>query len=382
MEENKNPGESSGRKENTPAKKPDHDAVEKEILEDLNNNSRYKKFYDRYNSSSVESFKTHYAGKKAFAILYGEMYEGIENGMMLRYKEMAEDHIWRIQQRKLFDLQCRWRAEEIKIKEITLAVDFKVWEAKIEECTFITPISQDEFDLYMEYVRESDFEDVMDEIVESWQEYDDFKEQYLNNEADSFWFLKPTWYEFYEHHTGLSSLYYLDDVRGKKEKYYCVLSREHNMKMYEEANKNKPKPEEDNRPKLDYLDNDTVELFMNEYEEAKMINKIRAFEREMNHVDDEELRVAIETLQHAEVYTPINYNDDWREGIIKAAGEYEKEKLIEALPKAYNNYLFRINNGLGFGVNNKNRNQYLRDINTELILSGRRLSGEPEDFNF
>ena len=88
----------------------------------------------------MESFKKLYADKKAYALLYGDLYERIENKMALKYKEMAEEHIWRIQQRKLFDLQCRWRAEEIKLDGVELTVDFRIWEKKIDECPFITPI--------------------------------------------------------------------------------------------------------------------------------------------------------------------------------------------------------------------------------------------------
>ncbi len=381
MEENINPEKNSageGKMSSTDL----YERIKKEILNDLNTNQKYKSFYERYNQRNMERFKEYYAGKKAFAINHGDLYEGIENKMALMFKEMAEDHLWRIQQRKLFDIQCRWRAEEITLKDVVIIDDFRVWEKRISECPFITPISQDEFDLYMQFAEGSDYDDVIDEEATAWQEYDDFKEQYFNEEDGIYYTLKPYWYEYYEGKTGLSSLYLLDDVRGRKEEFYCNLAREEHRKKIDEMYKDKPKQPEDNRPEFDFYDMDNIYVFMEEFEDARLIDKLRAFENGMKYNDDPQFEKAMEILEYADPFTPIEFNEDWKDGIVNAAGEYTKRKLLEELPKAYNNYLFRLRNGLAFETGDNRRRDFIREGYAEQILRGRELNGEPKDFNF
>ena len=52
------------------------------------------------------------------------------------------------------------------------------------------------------------------------------------------------------------------------------------------------------------------------------------------------------------------------------------------MPRAYKNYLFRLNNGLAFEFTDKHGYDFIRDNYADLILRGRKLNGEPRDFNF
>ncbi|MCL5031113.1 MAG: hypothetical protein M1480_19075 [Bacteroidetes bacterium] len=382
MEENMNPEKNSTGEMKKPAAAYDYDKIKEEILNDLNNNQKYKSFFDEYNQMSIRRFKEYYSGKKAFAVYHGDLYEGVENNMTLMFREMAENHIWRIQQRKLFDLQCRWRAEEISLKGVTITADFKIWEKRIDDCPFITPISQEEFDLYMQFASESNYDDVIDEEANEWQEYEDFKEHYFNEESENYFTQRPCWYEFYENKTGLNSLHLLDDVRGRKEEFYCNLAREEDRKKYEETNKGKPVSTKDGRPEFDHLDKDVLDIFMEKFEDAKIINKMNAFENGTKYLDDIEFEQAMQILKYADPFTPVEFNEDWRAGIVNAAGEYTRRKLLEELPKAYRNYLFRLKNGLAFELYDKHGNDFIKEIYVDLILRGRILNGEPADFNF
>ncbi|HEX2983457.1 MAG TPA: hypothetical protein VHO28_07930, partial [Ignavibacteriales bacterium] len=103
-----------------------------EIIFDLKTNSIYKDFFGKYNKTSVESFINNYAFQKANLLKYGESYLLNEEKLFLTQKNKAELRLWEIQQKKLFNLQCQWRAGMISLPEIETSYDFKYWEKNIE----------------------------------------------------------------------------------------------------------------------------------------------------------------------------------------------------------------------------------------------------------
>ncbi len=372
----------SGDEKKEPPKQTDYKTIENEIKEDLDTNPKYKKYFEKFNKSSVERFKSNYIGRKRDVILYGGKALADEEHRILRYALLAEEYIWHIQQRKLFDLQCRWRAEEIKIKEIAISGEFTEWSEKIEICPFLTPINDEEFKLYMSFIESAKMEDISTNNMTMWQEYDEFKLQYTDIESDNYEYEIPGWYEYYENNTGLGSLYMLDDIRGRKEKFYMKIWREHYWKKWEEENRNKVKPEIDDRPSLKYYDDDVMTDFLRQFENGNFINRWHAYYKNRDDEDERELEYAVVTLSDASEEWPINYNKNWRQGILDAANEYTRKKLLEELPKAYKDYLFRIKSGLGFELHFQSKYSFGSSSNKERILDGRELNGEPRDFNF
>ncbi len=354
--------------------------LENQIRLDMDANPRYTAFFEGYETSSVKSFKFIYAYRKTKALLYGQHYKDEQDDNETMFTEMAEDKLWEIQQRKLFDLQIRWRAELIKIPEIEVTEDFKEWSEKIEICPFISPISQDEFNLYMSFIGNSSMKEI-DSRWYKWQEYEDFKQQYVNIDGEEYEEEIPAWYEYYEMKTGLGSLYMLEDIRGKKEEFYCNLRREEWRRKDELRNKDKPVPEPDNRPYLSNEDGKIIE-FMNRFEDAKTIGLMTARMKNEEVQDNREFNEAIETLRYTDEKVPVEFNEDWRQGVIEAANNYIKNKLLAELPKAYQRYVFRINNGLGFTPKEVDHSLDFNKLYKEMILRGRELNGEPRDFNF
>jgi len=385
MEEKENNSSGQG-DENKDKKKAltwsDQTRLEKEILNDLDTNPRYAEFLDRYSAISAKFFKDHFAHTKAEILINGARLLENEEYRVLRYSSMAEEYLWHIQQRKLFDLQCRWRADQIKINGIEISADFKEWSENIEECTFLTPITQDEFDLYMTFISTGKMEDIKTDYLTVWQEYESFKSQYMEPDDDDYVYQTPGWYEFYENTTGLGSLYLLDDVRGEKEEFYMEISRNYDNKKNDEKNADKPKPVIDQRPYMDYTNDEVILEFLKKYEDGNFIIKWQAYNNSFATEEDEMVDDALETLRSAVELCPINFNDSWRAGIIFAADEYIRKKLLEELPKAYNDYMFRVKSCLGFNKHFEKRYSHHASFEKEIILRGRELNGEPRNFNF
>ena len=57
-----------------------------------------------------------------------------------------------ILQKKLFDMQCLWRAEKIIIPEINVSSDFRYWEANIFNCPFIEPVTENEIEIILKHL--------------------------------------------------------------------------------------------------------------------------------------------------------------------------------------------------------------------------------------
>jgi len=121
--------------------------------------------------------------------------------------------------------------------------------------------------------------------------------------------------------------------------------------------------------------------FVNTFEDKETQEVFRKFGGEIDFDKyDEYLENDLETLANADKIVPIEGWFDWKEAIHKAAMKYRIEKIIEALPLAYQQYRINIDMGLAFETQ---KNQYsIENWYHENILRGRELNGEPRDFNF
>ncbi len=360
--------------------------LSEEYLKDLNENPKYKDFFEQFNASSVELFKESYAKDKADIAVRKEYFIHQCEDNESTFSVMASRLLWQIQQRKLFDLQCLWRAEQIEIPEITVSEDFKVQSENIEHCPFLPPITQIEYDRYISFLEQADFDDLFtyDRYFSDWQNYDDFKDYAADIESEYIGDEPPEWYQYYELVTGLSTLYNLPDIKGGKERKYADLARERDRKLWEEKNKNKQALPPDTRPRLDFFDREMKTEFIKRFEDYKTQYTYECNDTYYSVYDDRDLDDAIETLHLADRTVYLDPTLPWRESIIASANNYSKQRIIEAFPGVYKNYLFRIENHLEFEKKQKSMPIYLNssEILKGLILDGREILGEPRDFNY
>ncbi len=354
-----------------------------EYLKDINENPKYKEFFNQYNQASIERFKEYFAGEKASLVVNSKYYiDHVENAES-RFSFLAWEKLWEIQQRKLFDMQCLWRAKQIDIPEIKITNDFNYWSHKIEECLFLSPITSGEVERYVHFLENSSYDGIFNFDHTDWQEYDDFKQHYFDSESE-YVQEPPAWYEYYEAVTGLSSLYHLPNVRGEKEEKYIKIARDQRNAKEKEKNRNKPITPTDNKPDFYYYQEEELSKFINKFEEYKIQYARECREKWYDVYDDKDLEEAIETLKLADKPIHLDGKMEWHESIIAASNNYIKQKIIERFPVVYKSYLFRIQNGLAFEKERGWREgiDHVGDYFKELVLEGRELLGEPRDFNY
>ena len=361
--------------------------IRQQTEDELRSQSMYQEYFSQFNPHSVESFIKNYARRKALYLTRGQEYLNLQEQKDLKYKMLAEEALWAIQQKKLFNLQCQWRAEQVRLKGIEHTTQFLTLSANIQHCPFISPVSKAELDLYVKFLKSGKAYQVFG--FENWQDYDAFKAEaedcYLPGIDGPLEGRMPSWYRFFDEHMGTDYLLGLPDTRGEKEQKYRAVARKQQLK---EIKKSETIKLTDSRPFISIFDTTIVESFVKQFEDKRTLKYCKAVEEFQSQMDDNiELDDALETLRLASSKVNIRANTDWKEAVIDAARQYELSQVADALHAVHQEYNFRLENGISFpqSLSDKKREEYtysVSDLAKSQILLGRKIMGEDENMNF
>ncbi len=362
-----------------------------DFIDDLRANPLYRPWLEQFHPDSIPDFIRHYALEKVRVLRYGDNSTRWLQERITQYTDAAYERLWDIQRKKLFDLQCRWRAEQATVPGIDVSAEFEDWSSNsfIYRCPFLEPITPDEFELYCQFVATTaDFEDdVEGNDYADWQNYEEFKNEHQDQTDGGL--TMPEWYHFHNARCGTAVLMSLPDVRGTKEERYMEVARKAFQAKREKARAedaaaraaNPPDP----RPRLGYAEQEARSLeFAERFETGKVKRLFAAhYQANKNH-NVSGLEEALETLENAhEDLIAIEAHPDWRQAVIQAAANYRRQRLLEALPVVYDEYLTR----QSLGITHPPLTDYESTFRAakffkKQILKGRRLLGEPEDFSY
>lgn len=332
---------------------------------ELEDNPIIQAYFSRYSKQSVENFKKSYLDYKYRANYWKKLYSEESNRIRTQWIENAHQHLEIILQKKLFDLQCLWRANQIKLEGIEVCFDFTYWEKDILNCPFVE-INPDDIEMYQEFLRSGNLDS--DKIFYEWQDYD----QYREKEADL-----PEWYEYHNLRTGNQNLYVLPNLKGEKEEFYRFL-------YFEEKEKLTPSNSDFEPQKLYLSFYDEWMNFANEFEDEHqkiILQNMNEFDE--THEDNECYEQVFRKMIELNIPIPIESHNDFREALWKAYYNYFFEKIAEQLPLAFEQYQFTKSMNLKSSPHHDlDFYQDLCKTFREQILRGRYLNGEPQDFNF
>jgi hypothetical protein len=352
-------------------------ALKKQWRDELSRSVALQEFFKDYQPYSVEGFIDHLIGYKLLWHKYGDFYKEQNEKEALQWTTAAFEHLAIIQQKKLFDMQCLWRAEKITLPDIEICFDFNLWEHNILNCPFITPITEEDIDLYIQYLLQDNI--IEADSYESWQDYDGLKEAYLKDEENR---NMPDWYEFYNGRKGTGTYMLLPDIRGEKEEFYSDIARaaarEKNKASEEEFEKNR-----DKRQALSYYNDKFMNWYVSTFEDKLTQKRYKAYSaanRKQPLEEDIESHVRLLLTANEYEFVPIEAHHNWIEALERAVNKFRYKKIAEALPQAWEQYKMNLDMGIAFPKND--RMQDIRSLFLENILKGRALNGEPEDLNF
>lgn len=389
-----------------PAKKPYHDyhqqeadkhqqqaLVDEQVAEDLMSNPRYDAFFAPYQAQARAQFVRDYVRHRHLWTQYGDFYERHLAGQLTQFEEEAYVRMWDIQQKKLFDLQCEWRAELVTVPGVNTSADFDTLGGRIENCAVIPPITPVELEIYLDWVRQADYQEELQDNWGrfSWQHYEDVKGQLdpetdEENEGGFFFEQVSEWYEFHNQRTGNGRLLRLPNLRGQKEERYLDAWRDHNHAEREAAPPAAPAAAPDPRPAhipYDELQN-LLGTFAQQFESAALNRQRTSYEtaNPPSTWEDEELERVLIFLKDVDEPVPIAAGDDWRLALRQASYAFRKQKLLDSLPHAYEAYCQRQEWGIAQPACSEREPHSMATWYNKAILKGRKLLGEPKDFNF
>ncbi|MBI4930862.1 MAG: hypothetical protein HY841_08885 [Bacteroidetes bacterium] len=360
-----------------------------ETVKWLESDEKIQEYFKNFQSSSIQTFIHGYATQKSRWLSNKPANEKYLQNISVEYHEKALKCLEIIQQKKLFDKQCEWRAEQFTHPSIEISDDFSVWEHNVLNCPLIEPISQNDIDFFNEYLLSEREQELA--WLANWQDYDRYKDSFEHGgEDDDF----PQWYNYHDFKKGKTSPLLLPDIRGEKEKHYRSIGlAEQRRKREEELKNNPPAP----KP-LPYLWSGEKEMtaFMKEFEKDKSVFRAykiynMTYQKDMDDANEEEaalLERVDDAIYHLkdcyEQFPVFGLHSDWKSALIATAKHWVDVQTSRALPIVYDEYLFRQQCGIAHPLMEEQIKSYTYFANLvkEQILLGRELSGMPKDFNF
>ena len=319
-----------------------------DFANDLRTNERYKAFFSNYNEQSVDEFIKSYAKDKKKLHDRKEVHYKNAEFYRTEYLGEAESFLKIILQKKLFNLQCLWRANQIDLPFIEYTRDFQYFVSNIWQCPFIDPITETEVEIAIRFLREE--QDYTDPYFEYWQDYDGFKIWLNEREKDEADFkdlsevyyssseVMPFFYFYYDKCMKTSYLMNLPDIRWEKEKYYLEAVREKNARIYEEQlASGEVKPF--GLPSIYNYDEDEF-VAACEDEVTKELYEIDSYEIKYSIRDElkEDIIFLLQRRKMGEVIA-FEQHEDWFESVSQTVRNVKRRKTAEMLPYAYQTYM-------------------------------------------
>ncbi len=348
-------------------------------------------------SNTVESFGksygTAFANQRAYGASFGQWLED----QNLRFREKAEELLWQIQQKKLFDLQCRWRANQVTLPGVEIVEDFDYWNDRLHRCPFVPAITDEEFALYQAYAESSDFDE--DESCD--QDYDRYKQEQTGDPDDG-GIEMPEWYQFHNARTGAGALLLLPNVRGERQAHYEQVYQQHRAARSEVEKAAAPVAEvppppppppatPDPRPPLTWHDwhsenpkPDRAALdFLRRFADPGVLQHYKAV-ASTRFDDRAKVQRAFDVLLEVRETVTMVAHPNWREAIQLTAARYQREQTVAALTAVYEDYRLREQLNLAQAPYTEYPDQSYAVLVWEKmgVLKGRILSGEPATFDY
>ena len=356
--------------------------LKEKFTKELKENEKAKEYFKSYEENSVETFILQYIKQKVGLIEFQSIYTDEKYHIKeLKYREDTEKIFNIILQKKLWDIQLKWRAGQIDIKEIRISFDFYFWERHVSSCPFIPMVTETDIGLMKQFLKENN------ELERwySWQDYYDIMG--YNDDEDSGEI--PDFYDFYNMRMGTNSLMLLPNKRGKLEDYYANKGR----KYFSDQLKKNPPPKQPAyvSPNHIYSGFEEIYEFANVFETDKYFKELFVLHQKRVNYNNkrfelsETLHDAIEILSEADRPVPIQGSSDWIEAVIKCSKQYLNNILINELDVIYDEY--KMYRELGVSKSDDNLIQEFEEYeNTrnviKFIYKGRELCGEPQDLSF
>ncbi|NJN27687.1 MAG: hypothetical protein HC819_17825 [Cyclobacteriaceae bacterium] len=347
----------------------------KRITSEMKADERYISYFAPFEENSVNKFIEKYAEARTSLVVYGNFTKHRQESVIDDYHTGSWNALNEIQFKKLFDLECLWRAGQLThLRDVQVTMDFSRISKNILLYDGIPQVSRADIELYQQYLRQEPRQIVYSLNYSYYPDYEDVKNCPDNADTNN------EYLNFHNSLTGNNGLLLLPDVRGLKELKYLDAARDFNFSNTKTKNANNPAQ----RITKKYLPRSDEELirFGNHFGDKKAVNFIIDRLNWIKEKPDLIFTWAFEYLRDiAPEMVPIEAHEDWKKGMYFAAIKHRNEKISCLLPVVYEEYLLKKEMCM-LEASNTDQHSAISEIYKNGILQGRELLGEPRDFNF
>lgn len=362
------------------------------ILEQIQREKPFAEELSKYPAEQVAGFYESLADLKLFYLKSGKFYYDKKQSVESEWVETATDGLKEIQIKKVFDQHCLWDAGKLTLPGIAVNMDFYIHYKAPFNCPFIDPISDADYAIYIDYLKSNNYRmgDDLDML-----RYEDIRAIDKRDEEDCI----PEWFDFHNGRTGKGVYLSFPMARTEKEMFYrCFKSKMQDNKA-EAVPKTEPNLEQQPTtgaaqtpsdvaplPSIPHWDRKQIEFFVNSFEDKKTQAVYRKYQKMTKafYESEYDFQEMMATLsQHGEIW-PIKAHHDWREAFHNCYLSYKQHKIAEAMPLAYEQYKMYLEMKIPFELDAQDVEfgKHLSRIVRAQVLEGRRLNGEPADFNY
>lgn len=332
------------------------------LLEQLQNNHKCRAFLASYGQDSADDFLKHYVDEKYRMLQRSKEWRDPQRYNESYFRGRAEKFYWIIAQKKLFNLQCLWRAGQVELP-VQVGAEFDYWGRNIMSCPFNEPVTTTDIEAKLAYLHRP-FSDVYEEPWDMlWQDYDDFKE----DGGTGAWDYYPDWYAFYDAIMGTGALLSLPDLKGEEEERYMEAWRKENHQNHPE-----PPPEV---PTIWYNEERAIEFIRAVESPAILRSFVNYWEAQQDRDFQDSLRPVLTILSHEEVPAPVpagNFPDVLYEALFRL----EARKMETLLPLVHEAHLERQAMGIGYEQDCPLEEDHIVAIWKKGIQRGKEILGE------
>lgn len=391
-----------------PEKESDRNILYEELRaqfeQDICSNPLYDEFFADYEDRVRPNAARHLAVTKINTLKLGKFLEQDKNVMHHYLVRHLAEKVYRtlILQKKLFNLQCLWRAGRIHIPQIYCTMHFQYWQEHILRCPFIEPPTDNDVEILKRFLAQNEVF-LTDSIIDHrWQLNLGHNFRDSEGEIEGY----PEFYAFYDREAGTEYLTKYEDVVGKAERRYLKAAWNHRSKQMKANNPPPPvaqQPDDDLAAAppppagvLGYVPRNLFDDFVArcEHKYIAYLHKRSCRKRDADrklrdkYDDDEEFTLSLAVRYLKYIAKPVYTTGRmlWYKDIIRCAAIVQHEEIIAVLDKVHHDEtITRPANSRTFIINPdysdcKYSNHITEWVDT--ILEGRELLGEPRNFDY
>lgn len=397
----------------------------------LQTEERFVNFFKSYNKQSIEGFIKYYAQQKAYWYASADGFYNMRMSKESKWRHAAVELFKEIFLKKLFNIKCRWVAGEMDLPGIAHSHSFDRYEIDPCNCSFVEPITAEEFNCYMQFLEENHQRRQQEDGDDYHDDYDDndgssfsalhFYHKSRSDYSDPEYYEKliPRWYRHYDAHFGTAPLMKLSTIRMDIEldwhevwvveihrksltpeqlQGWTHLNRQQKKELRDNPEKEKAHQEEQSRLYEERKKKEPKYVHLSVYDREMMRELVSLIETtevkkfwEANrawhdrHSNHDMIDSTLIYLEEAKEYVPVESHDDYRIAIRNAYRDYSHKMKMETLPLVFEHYCECIRRGKPFDWKTKEESGYSssgEEENAKRLLAARKVKGQPENFDF